>query len=117
MAEASVQSEAEGDGSVAVADPEDQAQVQGPAWVGMHVRWQVEAQTLLPLVQAGACLGGRWLVVEVQDEDLVGGGRGQVGEVCKVQEVAGGRGVPEGGAGHGVQGRGEVLGPWGPVSP
>lgn len=93
----------------------------------MHVRWRVEAQTLLPLVQAGACLGVRWLVMEVHDGevhleegdhgDLVGGGRGQVGEVCKVQEVAGGHRVLEGGTGHGVHGQGEVLGPWGPVSP
>lgn len=94
----------------------------------MHVRWRVEVQTLLPLVQAEAYLDVRWLVVEVQDEeevhleeedheDLVGGCSGRVVEVCKVQEVAGGCGVQGGRGGHGVQGRGEVLGPRGQVSP
>lgn len=120
MAEASVRSDvAEGDGSVAVVDPEDQRHVQGLAWGGMHVRWQVEVQTLLPLVQAGAYLGVRWLVVEAheEEEDLGGGGRGLVVEVCKVQEEADGRGVQVGGSGHGVQGRVDVLGPSGLASP
>lgn len=127
MAETSARSdEVEGDGSVAVVDPEDQGHVQGLAWGGMHVRWQGEVQTLLPLVQAAAYPGVRWLVVEAHDEelyeeeedheDLVEGGRGQVLDLCKVQEVAGGQGgVQEGGAGHGVQG--QVLGPCGLVSP
>lgn len=115
--EASVQSdEAEGDGSVAVVDPEDQWHVQGLAWGGRHVRWQVEAQTLLPLVQAGACLGVRWLEVEAH-EDQAGGDRGRVMAVCKVQEVADGHGVQKGGAGHGARGRVEVLGAWGLASP
>lgn len=116
MAEASVRSdEVEGDGSVAV-EPEDRGHVQGLAWGGMHVRWRVEVRNL-PLVQAGACLGVRWLVVEGR-EDLVGGGKGRVvEEVCKVQEVADGRGVQQAGAGHEVQDRAEVLGPWGLVSP
>lgn len=117
---ASVQSdEAEGDGSVAVVDPEDQRHVQGLVWGGMHVRWRVEVQ-ILP----SAYLGVRWLVVEAHEEeedhheDLVEGGRGRVVEdLCKVQEVAGGRGVQEAASGHGVQGRVEVLGPWGLVSP
>lgn len=118
MAVASVQSdEAEGDGSVVVVDPENQRHVQGLVWGGMYVRWRVEVQNLLPLVQAGAYLGVRWLVVEAR-EDLVGGGRGRVvEEVCKVQEVADGRGVQEAASGHGVQDRVEVLGPWGLVSP
>ena len=115
--EASAQSdEAEGDGSVAVVDLEDQWHVQGLAWGGRHVRWQVEAQTLLPLVQAGACLGVRWLE-EAAHEDQAGGDRGRVVAVCKVQEVADGRGVQKGGAGHGARGRVEVLGAWGLASP
>lgn len=100
--------------------------MQGPALGGMNVRWQGEVQTLLPLVQAVAYLDVHWLVVEAHDvevhseeedhEDLVEGGRGQVLEVCKLQAVAGGQGgVQEGEAGHGDQG--EVLGPYGRVSP
>lgn len=126
MAEASGQSdEAEGDGSVVVVDPEDRGHVQGQAWGGMHVRWWVEAQTLLPLVQAWAYLGVRWLEVEAHveeeedHEDLVVVGRHQVVEVCKVREVADDQvvEVQEGGADHGVQGQVEVLGPWGLASP
>lgn len=129
VAEASVQSdEVEGDGSVAAVDLEDPWHARGPAWGGMRVRWRVEVRTLLPSVQAEAYLGARWLVAEAREgeevrleeedrEDPAGGGRGRAVEVCKVQEVAGGRGVQEGGAGHGVQGRGEDLGPWGPENP
>lgn len=125
VAEASGQSdEAEGDGSVVVVDPEDQGHVQGRAWGRMHVRWWVEAQTLLLLVQAWAYLGVRWLEVEAHveeedHEDLVVVGRHQVVEVCKVQEVADDQvvEVQEGGAGHGVQGQVDVLGPWGLASP
>lgn len=72
VAEASVRSdEVEGDGSVVVEDPEDPCHVQGPAWGGMRVRWRVEVQTLLPLVQAAAYLGGRWLVVEAREDEAV----------------------------------------------
>lgn len=111
--------EVEGDGSVAVAELEDQRHVQGLVLGGTHVRWWVEVQILLPLVQAEAYLGVHWLVVEAreEEEDLVGGGRGRVVEVCKVQEVANGCGVQEGGAGHGGRGRVEVLGPWGLENP
>lgn len=92
VAEASGRSdEAEGDGSVAVVDPEDH--VQGLALGGMHVRWWVEVQTLLPLVQVGAYLGVRWRAVEAHVEagdrgDLVVAGRRRVVEVCKVQGEA-----------------------------
>lgn len=104
--------EAEEDGSVAVVAPEDQ--VQGLASGGMHARWWVEVQTLLPLVQVGAYLGVHWQAVEahVEEEeedrgDLVVAGSRRVVEVCKVQEVADDRGVEvqEGDAGHVVQGQ------------
>lgn len=123
VAEASAQSgEAEGDGSEAVADPEDHGQ--GLAWGGMHVRWQVGVRTLLPSVQEGAYLDVRWLVAEAREdqegegdrEDLVEGDKEAVVVVCKVQEEADGRGVQEGGAVRGVRGLVEVLGPWGPES-
>lgn len=123
VAEASAQSgEAQGDGSEAVADPEDHGQ--DLAWGGMRVRWRVEVRTLLPSVQEGAYLDAHWLVAEAHEEqedegdreDLVEGGREAVVGVCKVQEVADGRDVQEGGAVHGVRGLVEVLGPWGPES-
>lgn len=123
MAEASAQSgEAEGDGSEAAADPEDHGQ--GLAWGGMRVRWRVGVRTLPPSVQEGAFLDVRWLVAEAHEEreeegdreDLVEGGREAVAGVCKVQEVADGRDVQEGGAVRGVRGLVEVLGPWGPES-
>lgn len=122
VAEASAQSgEAEGDGSEAVADPEDHGQ--GLAWGGMRVRWRVEVRTLRPSVQEAAYLDARWLVAEAHEEqeegdreDLVEGGREAVVGVCKVQEAADGRGVQEGGAVRGVRGLVEVLGPWGPES-
>lgn len=87
----------------------------------MCVRWQVEVQSLLPLVQAMAYLAVRWLVVEAHEEKevhleedhgvQVGDDRVQVSEVCKVRVVADDRGVQEAGVGHGVQGQVEVLWP------
>lgn len=108
--------EVEGDGSVAVGGPEDPSCVRGPVAGGTHVRWRVEVHTLLPLVY----LGAHWLGVEAREgeaghweegvrEDLEGGGRGRAGGLCTGREEAGGRGVLEGGAGHG--GRGGRLGP------
>lgn len=109
-----VQNEVEGDGSVAVEDPEDpedQLEVQGPVWGGIQVHWQVEVQTLLPWVQVGAYLGVRWLAgvgrgkeeVHLEEEDRVGVGKGPVVAICKVQvgadarrgEAGGPVGVPE----------------------
>lgn len=93
---ASVQNEVEGDGSVAVEDPEDQLEVQDPVWGGIQVHWRVEVQTLHPWVQVGAYLGVRWLAevdrgkegVHLEAEDPVGAGTGPVVATCKVRAVA-----------------------------
>lgn len=121
VVEASVQSdEAEGDGNVVVVDPLDH--VQARAWGGTHVRWWVEVQTLLPLVQAKAYLGVHWLAAEAREEgeegleegDRAEDGRGPVLGVCKALVVADGR---EGGkARHVARGRVVAPGAWGPVS-
>lgn len=79
----------------------------------MHVRWQGEDRTLLPLVQAGAYLGVHWRVVEARDEEVVhldhvvqvADGTCRVVEVCKVRVVGGDHGVQEGALAHGVRGQ------------
>lgn len=121
VVEASVQSdEVEGDGNVVVVDPLDH--VQARAWGGTHVRWWVEVQTLLPLVQAEAYLGVRWLAAEAREEGEVGleggdraeDGRGPIVGVCKALVVADGHGG--GTARHVARGRVAAPDAWGPVS-
>lgn len=124
VAEASAQSdEVEGDGSVVVAEHKDH--VRGLVWGGMCVRWQVELQTLLLLVQPKACLGVHWLSMEAhakeevhsEEEGQAGGGKVLVVVVYKVQVAADGHGVQEGAVDCEVQGRVEVLGQQGQMSP
>lgn len=56
--------------------------------------------------------------LEVDHEEIqVGGDRVQVVEVCIDQVVANGQRGQEAGAGRGVQGEVEALGPWGQASP
>lgn len=112
---------------MAVGDPED-LHVLGLAWEETYVHWWAEVQTLLQLAQAKACQDAHWLVVEVHEEEEVhleeedhevpvGGGMGLDVEVYKDLEEADGRGVQEGGSGHGVQGQVGLPGQWGLVSP
>lgn len=68
------------------------------------------------MVQAGGYLGVHWLVEEareeeenLEEEDLVGVGKGLDVVVCKVRVVADGCEVQEGALGHGDQDQVEVL--------
>lgn len=118
--EASVQTGEEEDTCVVVVDHEDH--VQDPVWGGTYAHWLAEVQTLL-LDQPRAYLGVHWPLMEahaneevrLEEEGPVGGGKGRVVVVGKVQVEASGRGLQE----AAVEGGGqvEVPGQQGQVSP